>query len=134
MKVFCFNISYFHRFASNLWSFEHFLVTKKRMAWIYNRWCQHFFTFHILWIYCLTIVLNYIDIRLVLREIWRWGQIDPPPLPPFPTTEKSYSQKNQTEIHETWDALKIFASKGDNSAVFNVQEKIVSITDFQIDF
>ena len=52
------------------------------MTSAYNRWCQHFFTFNLPRIGCLTIVQNYIDIRLLLLEIWRgggWVQIEPLP-------------------------------------------------------
>ena len=35
-----------------------------------------FFTYNELWIGCLTVVKSFIDIRLVLLEIWREDQVD----------------------------------------------------------
>ena len=35
-----------------------------------------FFTYNELWIGCLTVVQSFIDIRLVLLEIWREDQVD----------------------------------------------------------
>ena len=61
-----------------------------------------FFTYNLLWIDCLTIVSGYIEIRIVLPEIWKaGGQIDPAPPPPPPPKnknkqkQKSYLQKPQ---------------------------------------
>ena len=63
-------------------NFSDFLVTKRPMASAYDEWCQQFLTFNLLYVGCLTIGYSYIDIRLVLLEIW----IDrPPPLPPTET-------------------------------------------------
>ena len=47
---------YFHRFSLIFWIFWHLLVTKKLMMSVYNRWCQHFFRFNILWTDCVTTV------------------------------------------------------------------------------
>ena len=48
------------------------------MASAYNDASNIFFTFNILSIDCLTTVLSYCDIRLVLLEMRRGGQIDLP--------------------------------------------------------
>ena len=70
IKVFFFNINYFHQF---LRLFPNFLVTKKLMTSPYNRWRQHVFTFDLLQIDHLTVVECFVDIRLVLLKIWREG-------------------------------------------------------------
>ena len=72
-----FNVSYFQLFSSTFWIFWHLFVTKKLITSTYNRWCQHFFTFNILHIDCLTTVKSCIAIRLVLLENMKGGQIDP---------------------------------------------------------
>ena len=83
MKIFSVNSNYF-------------FVTEKLMSSAYNKWCQHFFTFNLLWIHCLTVVQSYIDIRLVLLEIWStW-------LPPEKTTRKktSFGRIKTPEWHQ----------------------------------
>ena len=48
MKNLSYNNRYFHLFSSIFWTFWHSLVTKKLMASVYNRLCQHFFASNIL--------------------------------------------------------------------------------------
>ena len=50
--------------------FHQFFVFFDIYLLAYNRRCQQFFTFNILQIDCLKIAQSYIDIRLVLLEIW----------------------------------------------------------------
>ena len=54
MKRLSVNISYFYQFSSTFRSFWHYLATKKLMTSAYNRWCQHFFTFKMIQIGCLS--------------------------------------------------------------------------------
>ena len=67
-KIWRFSLSIYPIFI-DFSDFLHFLVAKKLITSAYNRWYQHFFTFDLLKIGCLTIVQSYIDIRLVLLEI-----------------------------------------------------------------
>ena len=67
-KIWRFSLSIYPIFIDYS-DFLHFLVAKKLITSAYNRWYQHFFTFDLLKIGCLTIVQSYIDIRLVLLEI-----------------------------------------------------------------
>ena len=75
MKNFSFNINYFHWFLGFFW---HFSVAKKLIKPIYNRWCQHFFTFILLEIDCLIIVKSYTNIRLVALEIKKNSNLPSP--------------------------------------------------------
>ena len=55
-----------------------------------------FFTYNLLWIDSLTIVSSYIEIRIVLPEIWKaGGQIDLPPPPPPPPKKKNKNKKTK---------------------------------------
>ena len=53
--IFTLLLNYFHYFPI-FWIFWHFLIPKKLTTSAYNRWCQPFYTFSLLWIGCLTIV------------------------------------------------------------------------------
>ena len=80
----------YHWNVQEIWKLSPSILT---ISLLKKNWCrQHitsdvsiFFTFNLLWIHCLTVVWSYIDIRLVLLEIWStW-------LPP----EKNYSLKDR---------------------------------------
>ena len=67
-KIWRFSLSIYPIFI-DFSNFLHFLVAKKLITSVYNRWYQHFFTFDLLEIGCLTIVQSYIDIRLCLTIV-----------------------------------------------------------------
>ena len=71
-------ISNFSSTLAILGNFNIYLLQKKLMTSAYSRWCQHFFSFNLHYLGCLTNVSSYINIGLVLLVILRAGQKDPP--------------------------------------------------------